>query len=242
MAMRRFTPLCAAVWFSLLVAMGGRGQTLSPPIAEYRQKANGMLTLGNNGDTPLVAILEIQSFSVDNEGNVKYSPADPKVNVQLGSNSFTIPPHQVHYVFYKASCAQAPCWFAVVNTLTQPTRVNSGLRINIILPHLVYVYQKAKLKKNDLRVEVSSADKAGRYELKFTNLSGKLERVETIQFKGFRARGTVGGFPLFPGGTRSVTLDTGLPAKKPLFQIHFGGGLRLDIPLLELRPTKVAPG
>jgi hypothetical protein len=240
--MSKVVVLWAAVCFNVLAAAIGHAQTLSPPIAEYRQKADGTLTLRNDGDNALVAILEVRSFSVDGDGKIQYGPADAKVNVQLGSNSFSIPPHQGHYVFYKATCAQAPCWFAIINTLTQATRVTTGLRINIILPHLVYVYQKAKLKKDDLRVEVSPADKAGRYELKFTNLSGKLERVETIQLKGFGARGPFGGFPLFPGGTRSVTLDTGLPAKKPLFQIHFGGGLRLDVPLLQPPPVNGAPG
>jgi len=220
-----------------MTAAEAASQTLSPPLAEYRKKADGVLTLGNDGDAALAAILEVREFSVDGDGNLAYGPAPSDVKVELGSNSFVIPPHQTHYVFYRASCAHAPCWFAIINTLTRATAVTGGLRINIVLPHLVYVYQKAKFKKSDVRVEVSAGEREGVYRLKFENFSDKLERVETVQARGFPDGQTYGGFPLFPRQTRSVSFQTGAPSKRASFRIQFGGGLHFDVPLSE-EPAK----
>ncbi len=206
-----------------------RAQTLSPPIAEYRNKADGMLTLSNEGDRPLAAILEVRGFTVDSDGTLRYGPADSQINVQFGANSFLISPHQSHYVFYKAGCARLPCWFAIINTLTQATPVSGGLRINIVLPHLVYIYQRAKFKKGDVRIEALRGEQSGEYRLKFQNLSSKLERVETVQTKGFEVNDTYGGFPLFPEQTRWLVLKTGVASKKAAFRIRFGGGLHLAV-------------
>lgn len=206
-----------------------RTQTLSPPIAEYRNKADGMLTLSNEGDRPLAAILEVRGFTVDSDGTLRYGPIDNQINVQFGANSFLIPPHQSHYVFYKAGCARLPCWFAIINTLTQATPVSGGLRINIILPHFVYIYQRAKFKKGDVRIESFRGEQAGEYRLKFQNLSSKLERVETVQTKGFEVNETYGGFPLFPEQTRWLVVKAGAPSRKAEFKIRFGGGLRLTV-------------
>ncbi len=217
----------------LAAALPSPAQVLSPPIAEYRKKADGMLTLTNVGDAPLATILELRAFSVDDDGNLQYGPPDPQVSVRLGSNSFTIPPRQVHYVFYKASCLRLPCWFAIINTLTQATPVASGMRVNIILPHLVYIYQKPKFRKGDVHVQVLPGRGAGQYRLSFENHSQKLERVETVQLRGFTLSESYGGFPLFPGQTRWLSVETGTPSRKAQFRIRFAGGLRLDVPLPE---------
>ncbi len=206
-----------------------RAQTLSPPIGEYRNKADGMLTLSNEGDRPLAAILEVRGFTVDGDGTLRYGPIDNQINVQFGASSFLIPPHQSHYVFYKAGCARLPCWFAIINTLTQATPVSGGLRINIILPHLVYIYQRAKFKKGDVRIEALRGEQSGEYRLKFQNLSSKLERVEAVQTKGFATNETYDGFPLFPEQTRWLVVKTGVASKKATFRIRFGGGLHLTL-------------
>ncbi len=225
------------IQFELLILAGcllvapsvARAQTLSPPIAEYRNKADGLLTLSNDGDRPLAAILEVRGFTVSSDGTLRYGPIDPQINIQFGANSFLIPPHQSHYVFYKAECARLPCWFAILNTLTQATPASGGLRINIILPHLVHIYQRAKLKKGDVHIEALRGEQAGEYRLRFQNLSNKLERIESVQAKGFQANETYGGFMLFPEQTRWLVVKAGAPGKKAEFRIRFGGGLRLTV-------------
>lgn len=217
----------------LFAALQVTAQTLAPPIAEYRKKANGDFTLSNEGDVPLAAILEVRDFSVGAQGTVSYGGPPSGVSVRLGSNSFVIPPHQIHYVFYSAKCQQAPCWFAIINTLTRAAPVQGGLRINIILPHLVYVYQKSKMKGNDVRVSVVREVAAGPFELRIENLSGKLGRVDSIQTRGFASNATYGSFPLFPHQSRSLLLKIDGPSKQSQFRIDFEDGLRLNVPLPE---------
>lgn len=229
--------LVAWLWI-LSTSVLAAAQTLSPPIAEYRRKANGVLELRNNGDTPLATILELRGFAVDAQGNMKYVPLDPGITVELGSNSFTIPPHQAHYVFYKASSALLPAWFAIMNTMTQATPASGGMRINIVLPHLVYLYQKPKLKKQDVRVRIFPGNEAGEYGLEFENLSGKMGRVGGVDCRGFEVNQTYGGFPLFPHQTRRLSLKTGAPSDRARFRIRFEDGFRLE----ESVPATASPG
>ena len=217
------------VWFCAVVGpVMGRSQGLSPPIAEYRGRANGALELRNDSDVPLAAILELRGFSLDAEGNLRYGPLNPRINVELGSNSFIIPPHQAHYVFYRATSTRLPVWFAIMNNLTRATPVAQGLRVNVILPHLVYIYQKPKFKEQDLEVRIFPGGRSGEYRLELINRSEKLTRVEAVDCKGFEVNQTYGGFPLFPGQSRSITLEAGEPSTRARFRIRFQDGLRLN--------------
>lgn len=220
------------LWLLLLGAAAGvAAQTLSPPIAEYRGKGSGMLELRNDGDVPLAAIVEARSFTVDRDGKLVYRPLDPRISVELGAGSFILPPHQVHYVFYKVDSTRLPVWFAIINMLTRPTPAMGGLRVNVILPHLVYVSQKSKMKKEDVQVRVLPGGTGGEYRLEIDNVSEKLGRVETVRSEGFRENQTYGGFPLFPGQVRRVVLRTGLPSGRPRFRIRFEDGFQIEEPL-----------
>lgn len=229
-------PLAKALFAAsglLCIALQALGQTLSPPIAEYRKKANGEFTLSNEGDFPLAAIMEVRDFSVGQHGAVAYGGPSPGVTVRFGSSSFVIPPHQAHYVFYSATCKETPCWFAVMNTLTRASPIQGGLRINIILPYLVYIYQKAKMKKKDVRVSVERADPDGSYRLTIQNLTAKLGRVDTIESEGFATESSYGSFPLFPRESRELLINPKGPSKRPRFRINFEDGLRLNVPAPE---------
>src|SRR5579884_1063603 len=138
--------VAAVIFLTALVAGSAMGQTVSPPIAEYRVKASGMFELRNDQDFPLAAILEVHGFSVSEQGQLQYNELDPRVNVELGANSFIIPPHQSHYVFYKAKSDQPSYWFTILSTLTKANPEKNQMRLNFVLPHVVYVYQKPKLK------------------------------------------------------------------------------------------------
>jgi hypothetical protein len=212
-------------WLAMAFA---HAQTLSPPIAEYRAKANGVLELRNDGDTPLAAILELRGFAVNENLDLRFGPIDPAIQVELGASSFVIPPHQTHYVFYKASAKNLPAWFIINNTLTQAKPVDKGVRINFVLPHLVYVYQKEKLRRVDILVRALPSDEAGEYLLEIENTSPKLGRIKSIQAKGFSHEAEHGGFPLFPRETRRILVKAGEASRQSHFQIQFEDGFRLD--------------
>lgn len=223
----------ASLWFAVAVLFGAMGvaQTVAPPIAEYRSKAQGMFELRNDGDVPLAAILEVQGFNVDEAGVLRYEPLDSRTKVELGSNSFVIPPHQTHYVFYKATSTAPSAWFTVLSTLTKAATAHNQMRINFVLPHVVYLYQKQKLKKDDLTVHLSAGSTPGQYVVEFENHSDKLGRVESVSGRGFEKSVEAGGFPIFPGKKRQLVIDGGNAKSTPNVKVSFEDGFSLDIPL-----------
>ena len=213
----------------IFVTMGA-AQTVAPPIAEYRSKAQGMFELRNDGDVPLAAILEVQGFSVDESGAVLYQPLDNHIKVELGSNSFVIPPHQSHYIFYKATSTAASGWFAILSTLTKAATAHNQMRINFVLPHVVYLYQKQKFKE-DLAVHLFAGSTPGQYVVEVENHSDKLGRVESVTGHGFEKSVEAGGFPIFPGKKRQLVLDGGDAKSAPNVKVSFEDGFSLDVPL-----------
>ena len=215
----------------VLFGVTGVAQTVSPPVAEYRNKANGMFELRNDGDVPLAAILEVHGFTVDERGQIMPQALDPALKVELGSNSFVIPPHQSHYVFYKASCSSPQVWFSIQSTLTKAASAPGQMRINFVLPHVVYIYQKQKLKKEDVSVQVKPGQTPGQYTLEIENHSDKLSRVETVTGQGFEKAVEAGGFPIFPQKKRQVVLDGGTPSAGAKVKVSFEDGFSVQVPL-----------
>lgn len=216
---------------SLLIAVSAMGQTVSPPIAEFRGKASGMVELRNDGDVPLATILEVHGFQVDEQGTLQYVPLDPRIKVELGANSFVIPPHQSHYVFYKASSELPSCWFAILSTLTRAGNEKGRMRINFILPHVVYIYQKPKLKRSDINVNLKPGAN-GSYKLEIANLSEKLGRVQSIEASGFEKELMLGGLPVFPSKRRFVDLNPGAAKTDPKVKVVFEDGFSISVPVL----------
>jgi len=199
-------------WMAIAVvamAIPALPQTILPPIAEYRGKASGMVELRNDGDIPLAVIVEVKGFRVDEIGRMAYVDLNPSVRVELGANSFVIPPRQSHMVFYKANGPTLPYWFAILATFTKAEPVKNEMRVNVILPHVVYVYQKQALKKQDVQLALAAGPQAGQYRLEVRNLSSKASRVETIECKGFEKPVELGGMPVFPAKPRFLDLDAG---------------------------------
>jgi hypothetical protein len=228
---RRASLLKVACLCCLFAAIPGVGQTITPPIAEYRGKAQGMFELRNDGDVPLAAILEVRGFEVDENGTLKYKDMDPTTSVEMGSNSFMIAPHQTHMVFYKAETNKPFAWFTILSTLTKASTDRSQIRINFVLPHVVYLYQKRKLKKEDVAVTVSPGSKPGEFKVQIDNRSEKLGRVENVSWHGFEKNGTSGGFPVFPVAKRYVTLQIGAPSSGANVKVTFEDGFSIQVPV-----------
>jgi hypothetical protein len=219
-------------WMAMaLIAMAipALSQTILPPIAEYRVKGGGMVELRNDGDVPLAVIVEVKGFTVDEDGRMAYVELDPAVRVALGASSFVIPPRQSHMVFYKVQGPTPPYWFAILATFTKAVPLKNEMRVNIILPHIVYVYQKQALKKQDVQLALAAGAQAGQYRLEVRNLSPKASRVETIECKGFEKPVELGGMPLFPAKPRFLDLDTGATARDPRCKVSFEEGFSMEV-------------
>lgn len=204
--------LGAVVWLATLLTGVAMAQSIAPPIAEYRgAKIDGMFELQNGNDYPMAVVLETKSFTVDDHGVVVYRPLDPGVHVSMGTSSFVINAHDSRMVFYKAIVPALPSSFSIVPTLSKAT-ASTGMRINYMLPHMIYAYQKDKLQKSDVRVSTDGG------VLRIENLSQKLGRVKSVAAAG----GPMGGFPLFPGQTREV------PIEKGKVHVTFGDGFSIS--------------
>lgn len=188
-----------AIIFTALVFLGQAmmaAQAIAPPIAEYRStKIDGMLELHNSMDFPMAALIETKKFDVDGKGQVHYAPLPENVHVSLGATSFIIRPRDTHMVFYKALVPDIPTSFAIVVTMTR-AKAAEGMRINYVLPHVVYVYQKEKLSRSDIRVDTQDGI------VHIQNLSQKLGRVAGVH----ASQEELGAFPLYPGQTRDVAI------------------------------------
>ena len=228
MSSRSKIAITAAWCLLLLAAVPGVGQSVAPPIAEYRGKADGMYELKNDGDAAMAVILEVRGFTVDENGNLGYAPLDPKIKVELKESSFVIPPHESHYVFYKAQGEKANGWFTILSSMTRTVPVRNQMRINFVLPHVVYLYQKKKLRKEDVAVRILRGDKEGEYLIEVENHTDKLGRVEGVSTQGFEKKSESGGFPVFPNYTRRLVLQLGEPFSKPSVTVSFEDGFSIN--------------
>jgi hypothetical protein len=200
------------ILFLLLFCGGCFAQAIAPPIAEFRgNKVDGMIEVQNGADYPMAAVVEVRSFEVDGKGEVHYRPLDKDIQVSLGANSFIVAPHDTHMVFYKALVPTAPRSFSIITTMTKAGPL-TGVRLNFMLPHMIYIYQKEKLSKGDIHVEFSGGS------VHIQNLSQKLGRVSGVQ----ASKQGYGAFPIYPGQTREV------PASGDKVVVSFEDGFKVS--------------
>jgi len=228
-AKRTRLTLVATILLVFVFAISAVGQTVSPPIAEYRGKASGMVELRNDGDFPLAAILEVKGFVVNEQGTLLYTALDPKINVEFGASSFVIPPHESHFVFYKTKSELPSYWFAFLTTLTRANADKHQMKVNFILPHVVYVYQKPKLKRTDVNVTLLTGDD-GSLKLQIENHSTKLARVQSVETHGFEKSLMLGGVPIFPAKQRFVEFSPGQHNSKANVEVVFEDGFTITVP------------
>jgi hypothetical protein len=145
-----------------LTPAGALAQSISPPIAEYQERARSSFQLTNGTLFPLNVVLEVRGFRVTEQGEVVDAPLDTsKVRVKLSAMSFRIPARGSYTIFYEATADTTPAWFNILSAMTG-ARTESGLNVRIILPHVVYLNQKQALTRQDVAVRTVEYDSAGR--------------------------------------------------------------------------------
>jgi hypothetical protein len=180
------------------------GQSVSPPIAEYQERARSSFRLDNASLFPLTVVLELRGFRVTQEGEVVDVPLDTsRIKVKLSEMSFRIPARGSHRVFYEASSDSLPAWFNILSAMTG-TRTESGLNVRLLLPHVVYLNQKQGLRKDQVAVRALELDTAGKKaRIQLENLGPNLGRVLQVSVSDDGSPTQLGGgFPLFPRSRR----------------------------------------
>lgn len=200
-----------ALFFCLVIVLAhsADAQTLMPVRSEYRVEANGEFQLVNNSFQPLTVILEVQSFRVSEDGEISYGPLDPSIHVKLAATSFRIQPKQTYTVGYSAKADKLPAWFVIYAKFSGlSVRTTSGMNVSLNLPHTVYILPKKDADKSELKVTRAEFDSSTKKVLlEMTSSSSRFARVLTSQLAGAKKKLDGAGFPVYPGGTRRITID-----------------------------------
>jgi hypothetical protein len=205
----------AGLWFALSAlievsgARLGSAQSVSPPIAEYPQRAKSSFQLRNASLFPITVVLEVRGFTVTETGEVIDLPLDTsRVHVKLSEMSFRIPPRGARTVFYEAWSDSLPTWFNILSAMSG-AKTENGLSVRILLPHVVYLNQKEALQKQDLAVREFQFDRAARKaRVQLENRGPNLGRVNQVTIAdGHGTNQPAGGFPLLPRKRRWVEVD-----------------------------------
>lgn len=226
-----FGALRAACLFLCLATAPVFAQTVQPLIDENVVKAPGKNASGkieyvNDSAQPLTVVLEAKSFTVSETGELSYRPLDEWIHVKFSSMSFRIPPKQNYFVFYEASAEKLPSWFVVYATFGGfKERTAEGFRIQIQLPHTVYLLPKQELQKDELTVKVAEYRPAEkRVIVRVENTGPSFGRVLESAASSTGNRATQGGFPVFPFSQRQVEIPwdaSSGPTKLELRLAHF---------------------
>lgn len=199
---------------TIFLSLTLHAQSISPPIAEYRgDKVDGMFQIQNTADYSMAVMLVTKSFNVDDHGQVAYRALDKGVNIRMGSSSFVLRAHDSRMIFYKATFPASPTSFSIIASMTKLEAL-PGVRVSFVFPHMIYVYQKAKLSRTDVDVHLLDG------VLRIHNLSQKLGRVEEVQ----ASKLDFGGFPIYPGQTRDLVATGATKAT-----IKFEDGFKIEI-------------
>ena len=216
------TLACLAV-ACLVPAHSLAAQSVSPPIAEYQERARSSFQLINSGIFPLNVVLEVRGFRVSEQGEVEDAPLDTtRLHIKLSAMSFRIPPRSTYTVFYEASADSLPAWFNILSALTG-ARTENGLNLRVLLPHVVYLNQKENLRKDQVAIRALEVDSAaGKIRVKLENLGPNLGRVQAVTASAGKSESSPGaGFPLFPRMLRWTTLDWPGPGKPDRVTVRF---------------------
>jgi len=179
-------------------------QSISPPIAEYREKPSGTFTVRNESVFPLTVTLQPRGFRVTENGEVIVEPLDTtRVRLSLSTLSFRLQPRQGYTVFYDARVDSVPAWFTVWSAITG-AKTAGGVNIRIELPHVVYVYQKQRLAASDVRItSVRWLRQQRQVVVDVENTSPRLGRAQELLVTAANASPVRGSpFPSFPASRR----------------------------------------
>lgn len=133
------------ILFAVAVLFGSASaQTISPVVSQYGKKARGEFSVTNNSILPMNVTVEPVSFSLNSDGQSQFRPLDPGVDVQLSEMSARVSPKADHAFLYQIKCANLPCAVTFLTGTMTGQHTQDGLAVRIILPHVVYVCDRAK--------------------------------------------------------------------------------------------------
>lgn len=219
----------AALFF--LSVTPASAQTVRPLIDENivrgpGKTASGKIEYVNDSTQTLIVTLEAKSFAVSDTGELSYGPLDGSIHAKLSAMSFRILPKQNYFIFYEASAEKLPSWFVVYATFAGfRERTAEGFRIQIQLPHTIYLLPKEELRKDELMIKMAEYHPTEKKVVVRVENNGSLfGRVLEADVTSAREQATQGGFPVFPFSERQIEIPwegPNTPARLLLRLAHF---------------------
>jgi hypothetical protein len=218
----QFRALCIVLFStSTILTPSGSAQTISPVIVEATGKVSGKVELTNDTLNPMAVVLEAKSFDIGPDGRGIFRPLDAVIRLQLSSTSFILQPKESYYIFYKASSEKLPTWFTVY-AVFESIQKSPGLKVRIMLPHTVYLYQKRAPSRDAIQVKQAVYDKQrDKVVCDIQNTSGSLIRAQALHVVGNKADVVSGGFPLLPNSPRHLEIDWKQKGAPDYLLLHF---------------------
>ena len=184
-------------------------QSVSPPIAEYQERARSSFQLQNASIFPITVVLEVRGFTITDHGDVVDVPLDTnRVHVKLSEMSFRLAPRATHTVFYEATSDSLPTWFNILSAMSG-ARTSTGLNVRILLPHVVYLNQKQPLRREEVAINGFEYDPVAKKAwVELENSGPHLGRVQQVTMSdGRNTSEPGGGFPLLPHRRRRALVN-----------------------------------
>ena len=220
-----------------LISLPLLGQTVRPVIDENTvqgpgKKAKGKIEYVNDSLQTLTVTLDSQSFTVSDIGELSYRPLDSGIHVKFSATSFRIPPKQTYLVFYEATADAVPAWFIVYATFAgYKERTTEGLKIQLLLPHTIYLLPKQEVKKDELIIKAAKYDSGSKIvTVRVENTGPTFCRILEADVTSVNDKASNNFFPLFPHSQRQVEIPwsgSGEPTKLTLQLQRF----RLEQPI-----------
>jgi hypothetical protein len=223
-----FEAVCLFVFLSVTTAYG---QTVRSLIDENVVKgpgksASGKIEYYNDTLQRLTVTLEAKSFTVSDTGDLSYRQLDEAIHVKFSEMSFRIEPKQDYFVYYQAYADKLPSWFVVYATFGGfNEKTEEGFRIQVQLPHTIYLLSRQGVQKEELVVKVAEYRPAEKKVIvRVENAGPSFGRVLEADVSSAKDKSTQGGFPVFPFSQRQVEIPweaASDPAKLQLHLMHF---------------------
>jgi hypothetical protein len=215
-----------ALMFAAVALAGPLGaQSISPPVIEYREKANGSFTVTNESLFPLTVVLQPRGFRVTEEGEVLIEPLDStRIRLSISALSFRLQARQTYTVFYEAKADSVPAWFTIWAAITG-ARTASGVNVRVELPHVVYLNQKQRLAETDVRILGARwFRQQQKIVVEVENSSSRLGRAQEVAVTAEGVPAVRGApFPAFPGSRRRATLPWTSEKAPAKLEVKFDG-------------------
>ena len=134
-------------------------------------------------------------------------PLSTLVNVdRLSSDAASVPPGQTYDVFYEASADQLPSWFVIYGSFSGfRQRSKQGFKIQVQLPHVVYLLPKQKLAREEVKLQ-QAVFKDGNVTVSVANSGSMFGRAIETDIVSGSGKTVQNGFALFPSSVRTLQI------------------------------------